>query len=73
MMTLDTRLQGSLATLTERRRSRAEFQSLGDMPPELEWFSNLDNPRTRGAAHVSNLTVYATPLGDFEWCRLPHQ
>jgi hypothetical protein len=23
----------------ERRLSRAEFQGLGDMPPELEWFA----------------------------------
>jgi hypothetical protein len=30
-----------------KRLSRAEFQGLGDMPPELEWFANLDNPRTR--------------------------
>jgi hypothetical protein len=29
------------------RLSRAEFQGLGDMPPELGWFANLDNPRTR--------------------------
>src|SRR3954465_4754380 len=32
-----------------KRLSRAEFQGLGDMPPELEWFANLDNPRTRRA------------------------
>jgi hypothetical protein len=28
---------------------RAEFQGLGEMPPELEWFANLDNARTRRA------------------------
>jgi hypothetical protein len=32
-----------------KRLSRAEFQGLSDMPPELEWFANLDNPRTRRA------------------------
>jgi hypothetical protein len=31
----------------ERHLSRTEFQGLSDMPPELEWFANLDNPRTR--------------------------
>ena len=24
-----------------KRLSRAEFQGLGEMPPELEWFANL--------------------------------
>jgi site-specific recombinase XerD len=32
-----------------KRLSRAEFQGLSDMPPELEWFTNLDNARTRRA------------------------
>jgi hypothetical protein len=42
----------SLAVASEsggKRLSRAEFQGLGEMPPELEWFANLDNPRTRRA------------------------
>ena len=53
--------QGSLATLTERRLSRAEFQGLGEMPPELEWFANLDNPRTRRAYRidVKEFTAFA--------------
>jgi DNA gyrase/topoisomerase IV subunit B len=34
---------------TGKRLNRAEFQGLGEMPPELEWFANLDNPRTRRA------------------------
>ncbi len=29
--------------------SRAEFQALADVPPEIEWFSNIGNPRTRRA------------------------
>ena len=29
--------------------SRAEFQELADVPPEIEWFANIDNPRTRRA------------------------
>jgi site-specific recombinase XerC len=53
--------QGSLATLPERRLSRAEFQGLGEMPPELEWFANLDNPRTRRAYRidVKEFTAFA--------------
>jgi hypothetical protein len=27
-----------------KRLSRAEFQGLGDMPPELEWFARLRQP-----------------------------
>ena len=52
---------GSLTTVTERRLSRAEFQGLGEMPPELEWFANLDNPRTRRAYRidVKELTAFA--------------
>ena len=45
----------------ERRLSRAEFQGLGDMPPEVEWFANLDNPRTRRAYRldVKEFTAFA--------------
>jgi site-specific recombinase XerD len=41
--------------------SRAEFQGLGDIPPELEWFANLDNPRTRRAYRidVGEFTAFA--------------
>jgi hypothetical protein len=44
-----------------KRLSRAEFQGLGDMPPELEWFANLDNPRTRRAYRndVKEFTAFA--------------
>jgi integrase/recombinase XerD len=40
---------------------RAEFQDLGEMPPELEWFANLDNPRTRRAYRndVKEFTAFA--------------
>jgi integrase/recombinase XerD len=27
----------------------AEFRRLADMPPEVEWFANLDKPNTRRA------------------------
>jgi integrase/recombinase XerD len=29
--------------------TRAEFHGLAEMPAELEWFANIDNPRTRRA------------------------
>ncbi|MCH7753641.1 site-specific integrase, partial [candidate division KSB1 bacterium] len=29
--------------------SRAEFQKLAEVPPEAEWFANLDNEKTRRA------------------------
>ena len=29
--------------------TEAEFQRLGDMPPEAEWFANITNPNTRRA------------------------
>ncbi len=32
--------------------SRAEFQQLAEVPPEIEWFANLANPRTRRAYMV---------------------
>jgi site-specific recombinase XerD len=36
-------------TQASRRLTAPEFQGLADVPPELEWFANLDNPRTRRA------------------------
>jgi len=32
-----------------RLLTRSEFQGLSDVPPELEWFANLDNEHTRRA------------------------
>ena len=32
-----------------RRLTAPEFQGLAAVPPELEWFAHLDNPRTRKA------------------------
>ncbi len=29
--------------------SRAEFQRLAEVPPEIEWFANIDTPRGPGA------------------------
>jgi integrase/recombinase XerD len=37
--------------LAERARAltAAEFRNLADVPPEVEWFANIQNPRTRRA------------------------
>ena len=32
-----------------RMLTAAEFKKLADVPPEAEWFANLQNPRTRRA------------------------
>jgi site-specific recombinase XerD len=41
----------------ERALTSAQFHQLADVPPEAEWFANLDNPRTRRA--------YEADLRDF--------
>jgi hypothetical protein len=33
----------------ERRLTAAEFQILAEVPAAVEWFANIDNPRTRRA------------------------
>jgi site-specific recombinase XerD len=33
----------------QRLLTRAEFQSLAEVPPEAEWFANIENPNTRRA------------------------
>jgi hypothetical protein len=61
-MTDHTAELGSMAVSSaERRLSRTEFQGLGEMPPELEWFANLDNARTRRAYRldVQEFTAFA--------------
>ncbi|MFT0175098.1 hypothetical protein ACLKMY_40700 [Paraburkholderia mimosarum] len=48
-----------LPTLPDRaqRLTAAQFHRLAEVPPEAEWFANLDNPRTRRA--------YQADLRDF--------
>ncbi|MFM0557864.1 hypothetical protein P0D69_44085 [Paraburkholderia sediminicola] len=36
----------------EQRLTAAQFHQLADVPPEAEWFANLDNPRTRRAYQI---------------------
>ncbi len=39
-------------TSENRLLTRAEFQGLSEVPPELEWFANIDNARTRRAYEI---------------------
>lgn len=34
---------------SERRLTAVEFQQLAAVPAAVEWFANIDNPRTRRA------------------------
>lgn len=36
----------------ERRLTATEFQQLADVPAAVEWFANIDNPRTRRAYQI---------------------
>src|SRR5580658_8314079 len=50
---------GNLAAVQsgERKLTASEFQHLADVPPEVEWFSNIENENTRRA--------YRTDVKDF--------
>src|ERR1700722_3513941 len=43
--------------LSVRRLTDSQFQGLANVPPEIEWCANIDNPRTRRA--------YETDVEDF--------
>jgi hypothetical protein len=47
-------------TLSARALTAAEFQGLADVPPELEWFANLANAKTRRAYRqdVADFTAF---------------
>ena len=42
-------LAGDLRVTGERRLTAAQFQELAAVPAAVEWFANIDNPRTRRA------------------------
>ena len=46
-----------IIAVEDRALTAAEFQGLADVPPELEWFANIDNAKTRRA--------YQGDVGDF--------
>lgn len=57
MTDLMNKSTGGLQIAGERRLTAAEFQDLAAVPAAVEWFANLDNPRTRRA--------YQNDLEDF--------
>jgi integrase/recombinase XerD len=46
-----------LTPLPERALTSPEFQHLADVPPEAQWFANIDNPQTR-RAYKGDLTSF---------------
>ena len=46
----------------ERLLTSREFQGLADVPPEIEWFANIANPRTR-RAYVMGVRAFVRFLG----------
>lgn len=46
----------------ERRLTAAEFQILAEVPAAVEWFANIDNPRTR-RAYQSDLEDFCSFVG----------
>jgi site-specific recombinase XerD len=42
---------GDLQVSGQRRLTAAQFQHLAEVPAAVEWFANIDNPRTRRAYH----------------------
>lgn len=49
----ETAADATLVSATGGRLlTRAEFRGLAEVPAEVEWFANLDNPRTRAAYKI---------------------
>jgi len=42
----------ALTIREERALTAKEFLDLADVPPEVEWFANITNPRTRRAYQI---------------------
>lgn len=42
----------NLVSVDRRLLTAAEFQNLANIPPEAEWFANIENPRTRRAYQI---------------------
>lgn len=52
------------AALKTRLLTAAEFQRLGEVPPEAEWFKNIRNPATKRAYEYIRLNSTLSNLGD---------
>ncbi|MEB0222258.1 tyrosine-type recombinase/integrase, partial [Pseudomonas sp. AB12(2023)] len=62
MNDLITPSKGDLQQAGERRLTAAEFQQLAAVPSVVEWFANIDNPRTR-RAYQSDLADFCSFVG----------
>ncbi|RML82370.1 Phage integrase family site specific recombinase [Pseudomonas amygdali pv. tabaci] len=51
-----------IVTDDPRRLTAVEFQQLARVPSAVEWFANLDNPRTR-RAYQNDLTDFSSFIG----------
>lgn len=65
---VDLYTKASPRDLVQRPLSDLEFQGLADVPPEVEWFANLDNPNTR-RAYQRDVRDFQTFLG----IQAPHE
>ena len=54
----------------ERKLTAAEFQTLADVPPEIEWFANLENTNTR-RAYENDLRAFHAICWDRETAGIP--
>jgi len=61
-MTASKRLTPKRPTLPRRALTSAEFSRLEDVPPETEWFANIDNLHTR-RAYKNDLKEFMTFTG----------
>ncbi len=61
-MTPSKNLTARPVTLPRRALTSAEFSQLEDVPPETEWFANIDNPHTR-RAYRNDLKEFMTFTG----------
>ena len=52
----------ALITTGERRLTAAEFHGLAQIPPEAEWFANIDNAKTK-RAYRSDLEQFMQFVG----------
>lgn len=53
---------GSLVRRSDRLLTAAQFRQLAEVPPEIEWFANIENPRTRRAYQI-DLRDFMTFVG----------
>src|ERR1700689_3482638 len=61
-MATSKQLTSKRPTLPRRALTGAEFSQLSDVPPEAEWFANIDNPHTR-RAYRNDLKEFMTFAG----------